>query len=92
MIILVNRVSVRLNLLLRCRTSRSQTGGTSEVTVYGTTEGVRTNPQIGLPLQSERINETPILGRKTSALPLLNSAFRSGKGTGDLFRQGILEL
>src|SRR5256714_5173524 len=61
------------------------TGGTSEVTVYGTTEGVRTNPQIGLPLQSERINETPILGRKTSALPLLNSAFRSGKGTGDLF-------
>ena len=61
------------------------TGGTSEVTVYGTTEGVRTNPQIGLPLQSERINETPILGRKTSALPLLNSAFRPGKGTGDLF-------
>ena len=61
------------------------TGGTSEVTVYGTTEGVRTNPQIGLPLQTERINETPILGRKTSALPLLNSAFRPGKGTGDLF-------
>jgi hypothetical protein len=61
------------------------TGSTSEVTVYGTTEGVRTNPQIGLPLQSERINETPILGRKTSALPLLNSAFRPGKGTGDLF-------
>jgi hypothetical protein len=60
-------------------------GGTSEVTVFGTTEGVRTNPQIGLPLQSERINETPILGRKTSALPLLNSAFRPGKGTGDLF-------
>jgi outer membrane receptor protein involved in Fe transport len=60
-------------------------GGTSEVTVFGTTEGVRTNPQIGVPLQSERINETPIIGRKTSALPLLNSAFRQGKGTGDLF-------
>src|SRR2546423_1445763 len=60
-------------------------GGTNQVTVYGTTEGVRTNPQIGLPLRSEQINETPIPGRKTSSLPLLNSAFRQGKGTGDLF-------
>src|SRR5262245_1778498 len=60
-------------------------GGNTEVTVYGTTEGVRADPQIGLPLESERINETPILGRKVSTLPLLNSAFRQGKGTGDLF-------
>jgi len=57
----------------------------AEVTVYGTTEGVRAEPQIGLPLPSQQIDETPILGRKTSALPLLNSAFRQGKGTGDLF-------
>jgi hypothetical protein len=56
-----------------------------EVTVYGTTEGVRANPQIGLPLRDEQINETPILGRKSTTLPLLNSAFRQGKGTGDLF-------
>jgi Carboxypeptidase regulatory-like domain/TonB dependent receptor len=61
------------------------TGGKNEVTVFGTTEGVRADPQIGLPLESERINETPILGRKVSTLPLLNSAFRQGKGTGDLF-------
>jgi hypothetical protein len=60
-------------------------GGTSQVTVFGTTEGVGSNPQIGLPLRSEQVNETPILGRKTSTLPLLNSAFRQGKGTGDLF-------
>jgi hypothetical protein len=60
-------------------------GGQSEVTVYGTTEGVRADPQIGLPLESKRIDETPVLGRKVSALPLLNSAFRQGKGTGDLF-------
>ncbi len=59
--------------------------GKSEVTVYGTAEGVRTNAQIGLPLDSPRINETPDLGRKLSSLPLLNSAFRQGKGTGDLF-------
>jgi Carboxypeptidase regulatory-like domain/TonB dependent receptor len=57
----------------------------AEVTIYGTAEGVRADPLIGLPLRSEQINETPILGRKTTTLPLLNSAFRQGKGTGDLF-------
>jgi len=60
-------------------------GGQSEVTVFGTTEGVRADPQIGLPLESKRIDELPVLGRKVSTLPLLNSAFRQGKGTGDLF-------
>src|SRR5690349_4518209 len=57
----------------------------AEVTVYGTAEGVRADPQVGLPLTPEQIGETPILGRKVSTLPLLNSAFRQGKGTGDLF-------
>lgn len=57
----------------------------AEVTVFGTAEGVRADPQIGLPLTTEQINETPLLGRKVSTLPLLNSAFRQGKGTGDLF-------
>jgi Carboxypeptidase regulatory-like domain/TonB dependent receptor len=61
------------------------TAAEAEVTVYGTVEGVRANPQIGLPLDSPRIDETPILGRKSTTLPLLNSAFRSGKGLGDLF-------
>jgi hypothetical protein len=36
---------------------------------------VRADPQIGLPLRAEQIDETPILGRKVSTLPLLNSAF-----------------
>ena len=60
-------------------------GGKSEVTVYGTVEGVRADPQIGRRLDSPQIDETPILGRKVTTLPLLNSAFRQGKGTGDLF-------
>jgi hypothetical protein len=63
-----------------------QTGSqTAEVTVYGTTEGVRADSQIGLRLANTQIEEAPILGRKASSLPLLNSAFRQGKGTGDLF-------
>jgi carboxypeptidase family protein/TonB-dependent receptor-like protein len=57
----------------------------AEVTIFGTAQGVRADAQVGLPLRSEQINDTPILGRKTSTLPLLNSAFRQGKGTGDLF-------
>ena len=57
----------------------------SEVVVYGTTEGVRADPQIGGRLESEQIDEMPILGRKVTTLPLLNAAFRQAKGTGDLF-------
>jgi hypothetical protein len=57
----------------------------AEIEVFGTTEGVRADPQIGLRIDSSQINETPILGRKASSLPLLNSAFRQAKGTGDLF-------
>src|SRR5439155_440520 len=57
----------------------------TEVTVYGTLEGVRADAQIGHRLDSATIDETPVLGRKITTLPLLNSAFRQGKGTGDLF-------
>jgi carboxypeptidase family protein len=57
----------------------------SEVTVYGTTEGVRNDPQLGMRLDTAQIDEVPIPGRKITYLPLLNSAFRSAKGTGDLF-------
>lgn len=60
-------------------------GGKAEVTVFGTTEGVRADAQIGRSFDSARIDETPILGRKLTSIPLLNSAFRQGKGTGDLF-------
>jgi hypothetical protein len=59
--------------------------GKAEVTVFGTAEGVRADPQIGRRLESSQIDETPILGRKVTTLPLLNAAFRQAKGTGDLF-------
>src|SRR6185436_3637343 len=60
-------------------------GETATFSVYGTAEGVRADPQIGSRLDTKQIEETPILGRKMSSLPLQNSAFRQGKGTGDLF-------
>jgi carboxypeptidase family protein len=55
------------------------------LTVYGTAEGIRADAQIGRPMDSSKMDATPILGRKLTSLPLLNSAFRQGKGTGDLF-------
>ena len=57
----------------------------AEVTVFGTTEGVRADPQIGRRLDSPQIDETPILGRKLTTLPLLNRPSGQAKGTGDLF-------
>lgn len=57
----------------------------TEVLVFGTTEGVRADSQIGRRFDSSTISETPVLGRKVTTLPLFNSAFRQAKGTGDLF-------
>ncbi|HEX5081379.1 MAG TPA: TonB-dependent receptor, partial [Blastocatellia bacterium] len=57
----------------------------AEVVVYGAAEGMRADPQIGRRLDGRQIDGTPILGRKVTTLPLLNSAFRQAKGTGDLF-------
>src|SRR5579864_1584172 len=64
-------------------------GGTSEVTVYGSVEGVRNDPELGTRLDSATIEETPLVGRKISSLPLLNAAFRQAKGTGDLFMNSV---
>ena len=62
-----------------------QVSGKTTVDVVGTTQGVSASPQQGQHLDTKQIDETPILGRKVSSVPLLNSAFRPGKGTGDLF-------
>lgn len=63
----------------------------SQVTVSGTTEGIRTDsPQMGTLLDLRKINETPILGQKITALPLLDSAVRPARGTGDMFLNNVL--
>jgi hypothetical protein len=63
----------------------------SEVTVYGTTEGLQTDtPQLGTRLDLEKIDNTPIQGRKITSLVELNSAVRPARGTGDLFVNSFL--
>lgn len=78
-------LALRASEVSTVRVKLVATGGKSEVTVYGTEQGVRANSQIGRRFDSETIDETPILGRKATSIPLFNSAFRQGKGTGDLF-------
>lgn len=63
----------------------------SEVTVTGTSDAVRTDTaQLDVRLDDQKIEETPVLGRKTTNLVLPVSAVRSARGTGDLFLNNFL--
>jgi hypothetical protein len=81
----VDNLTLRAGETATVRVKLVASGGTSEVIVYGTTRGVRADPQIGRRVDDTRIDETPILGRKVGTLPLFDAAFRQAKGTGDLF-------
>ncbi len=66
-------------------------GSRSEITIFGTTEGVRSDsPQLSTRLDLEKIDNTPVFSRKITSLPLLNSAVRPARGTGDLFLNNTL--
>src|SRR5205085_4685396 len=61
------------------------------IEIYGTTEGVRSDsPQTGTRLDLQKIDETPVFGRKLTNLPLLNSAVKPTRGQGDLFINNTL--
>ncbi len=85
----VDAITLRAGETAAVRVKLFASGGKSEVTVYGTTQGVRADPELGTRLDSDLIEDTPVLGRKISALPLLNAAFRNAKGTGDLFMNSV---
>ena len=81
----VTDLSLRAQETATVKVTLVASGVKTDVVVYGTTQGVRADAQIGVRLDSATIDETPIPGRKVTTLPLFNSAFRQGKGTGDLF-------
>jgi hypothetical protein len=61
------------------------------VTVYGTVEGVRSDsPELATRLDERALRTIPVFGRKLTTLPLLNSAVRPARGTGDLFLNNTL--
>jgi hypothetical protein len=81
----VKNIELRAGETATIRALLKVVGVEQSITVFGTTQGVRGDAQIGRRLDAPTIDETPILGRKLTTLPLYNSAFRQGKGTGDLF-------
>jgi hypothetical protein len=61
-------------------------GGQTQVTVTGVVGDVRTDsPQLGNRLSATHMEETPLLNRKISYLPLLNAANRPALNQGDVF-------
>lgn len=66
-------------------------GETSVVTVEGTATGLRIDqPQLGINLTAEQMQQTPLLTRRITALPLLNSANRPAINQGDIFMNQVL--
>lgn len=66
-------------------------GGHTDITVFGTVEGVRSDsPQSGTRFDLQKIDETPVFGRKLTNLPLLNSAVKPAPSQGDLFLNNTL--
>jgi hypothetical protein len=82
-------VTLRAGETATVRVRLVASGGQSNVTVYGTAGGVRADAELGVRLDAQRIDETPVLGRKVTALPLQSAAFRPAKGTGDLFINAV---
>ncbi len=61
-------------------------GANTQVNVYGTTDTVQVESnQVSTRLSQEKIEDTPIIERKITTLPLLNSSVRPSQTTGDLF-------
>jgi outer membrane receptor protein involved in Fe transport len=66
-------------------------GEQSQITVYGTPGSVTVdNDQVTTRFDVQKIEETPILNRKITAIPLLDSATRQAQTTGDLFINEVL--
>src|ERR1035437_2753214 len=69
----------------------SVSGGQTQITVTGTVGEVRTDaPQIGTRLGAQQMEETPLLSRRISNLPMLNAANRPAISQGDVFMNQTL--
>jgi len=66
-------------------------GNNSRTTVSAVATGIRSDsPELSMQLNEQNIENTPLLGRKLTSLPLLNSAVRPSINGGDLFLNNTL--
>jgi hypothetical protein len=69
----------------------SLAGGRTQITITGVSGEVRTDaPQLGDRISGRQLEETPLLNRKITYLPLLNSANRPAINQGDVFINQLL--
>ena len=85
------------NILLRAGQSAvvnltlGVSGQQTQITVYGTPGNVNVDTdQVTSRFDVQKIEETPILNRKITAVPLLDSAARQAQTTGDIFMNEVL--
>jgi len=79
-ITLIGGTTAEINLQLNVA------GGETQVTVTGVAGEVRSDePQLGDRLSARQMEETPLLNRKITYLPLLNAANRPAINQGDVF-------
>lgn len=84
-------IQLRANEAASIEFKLSPQGFSGGVTVLGTTEGVQSDSaELGTRLDLQKIDNTPIIGRKMTNLVELNSAVRTARGTGDLFLNNFL--
>jgi hypothetical protein len=66
-------------------------GENSSVTVVGAADDVRIDePQLGTRIAAQQVEQTPILNRRITFLPLLNAANRPAINQGDIFMNQFL--
>ncbi|MGH9344230.1 MAG: TonB-dependent receptor, partial [Terriglobia bacterium] len=77
---LVGGAAAQLNIQLNV------TGGRTKVMVTGTAGAIRTDePQLGARLGAQQVEETPLINRRITYLPLLDAANRPAINQGDVF-------
>ncbi len=85
------KIELRANQAAVVDFTMTVSGEQTQVTVYGTPGSVTVDTdQVTTRFDVEKIEETPILNRKITAVPLLDSAVRLSQTTGDLFINEVL--
>lgn len=82
---------LRANETATINTKLNLEATSATMTVFGTTEHVKNDsPELGTRLDEIALQKIPLSNRKITNLPLLNSAVRPARGTGDLFLNNTL--
>ncbi len=86
-----NSIVLRANQAAVVNFTMTVSGAQTQVTVYGTPGSVTVDSdQVTTRFDVQKIENTPILNRKITAIPLLDSAVRQSQTTGDLFINEVL--